>query len=151
MMDEIPNIIPKSIIEALNRLEDDEDNRFSWKLTRNTDSLSLTVSCRLRAKNPNKENDDSEVTGRVTAKPVKRCRKKKKSPSALARSRDRNRRFLERKLAGKPDLALPGDKRIAAVPTRSEQDSDNSPCEKELENTSLKLVVAAGSRCLWKI
>ena len=96
-MDALPNIIPKSIIEALNRLEKDEDNRFSWKLTRNTDSLSLTVSCRLRAKNPHQENDDREVTGRVTAKPVKCRRKKKKSPSALARSRDRHRRFLERK------------------------------------------------------
>ena len=41
MMDALPNIFPKSIIEVLNRLENDEDNRYSWKLTRNQDSLSL--------------------------------------------------------------------------------------------------------------
>ena len=39
---------------------------------------------------------------------------------------------------------MPGDKRIAAVPIRSEQDSDNSPCEKELENTSLKSCGSSG-------
>ena len=64
MMDALPNIIPKSIIEVLNRLENDEDNRYSWKLTRNQDSLSFTVSCKLPAKTPNKAKDDSEVAGR---------------------------------------------------------------------------------------
>ena len=82
-MDALPSIIPKSILEVLNRLENDEDSRFSWKLTRNKDCMSLTVSCSLRVKFPNKDKDDSEVTGRVTAKPVKRRRKKKKSSSAL--------------------------------------------------------------------
>ena len=132
-MDALSNIIPKSIVEVLNRLENDEDNRFSWKLMRNKGPLSLTVSCSLRAKSPNKDNDGSEVTGRVTAKPVKR-RRKKKSSSALVRSRDRHRRFLENKLAGnrsgKPHLASPEDKRIFTVPTR-EQESDNSLCAKE--------------------
>ena len=51
MMDALPNIIPKSIIEVL---ENDEDNRYSWKLTRNQDSLSLTVRCKLPAKTPNR-------------------------------------------------------------------------------------------------
>ena len=96
---------------------------------RNKDPLSLTVSCSLRARSPNKDKDVSEVTERVTAKPVKR-RRKKKSPSALVRSRDRHRRFLENKLAGKPHLASPEDERISTVPTR-EQDSDNSLCAKE--------------------
>ena len=108
------------------------------------DFSSLTVSCSLRTKTPNKENDDGWVTGRVTAKPVKRRRKKKKSPFALACSRDRHKRFLEKKLAGKPDLASPEDKRIAAVPTPSEQDSDNSLCEKELENTGLNPCGSSG-------
>ena len=134
-MDELPNIIPKSIVEVLNRLENDEDNRFFWKLSRNKDSLSLTVSCSLRAKNPNKDKGASEVTERVIVKPVKRRRKKKKSPSALARSRDRHTRFLEKKLAGNPGLASPEGKSVTAVPR--EQDSDNSQCAKELENTSL--------------
>ena len=122
-MDALPNIISKSIVEVLNRLENDEDNRFSWKLTRNKDFLSLTVSCSLRANSPNKDKKGSEVTRRVTAKPVK-CRRKKKSPSALTCSRDRHRGFLEKKFAGKPDLASPEDKRIPTVPTQ-EQDSDN--------------------------
>ena len=65
MMDALPNIIPKTITEALNRLENDEDNRYSWKLTQNQDSLSLTVSCKRPAKTPNKAKEDSEVGGRA--------------------------------------------------------------------------------------
>ena len=62
-------------------------------------------------------------------KPVRRRRRKKnRSPSALARSRKRHARFLEKKLAGKPDLASPEE---------DQQDSENSVCVKELENTSL--------------
>ena len=59
-------------------------------------------------------------------KPVKRRRRKK---LALARSRKRHARFLEKKLAGKPDLASPEE---------DQQDTDINPvCVKELENTSL--------------
>ena len=136
-MDALPSIIPKSIVEVLNRLENDEDNLFSWKLTRSQDSFSLTVSCKLRAKTPNKAKDNnSEVTGRTTsAKPVRRRRRKKnQSPSALARSRKRHARFLEKKLAGKPVLALPEEKSITAVP--GVPDAVDSLCVKELENTS---------------
>ena len=131
-MDELPSVIPKSITEAINSLESDDDNRFSWKLTRSLDSLSLTISCKLRAQTSNKVKDDSEVTGHVIVNPVKR-RRKKKSPSALARSKERLKNFLEKKSAGKPDLASPEDKGISAVPF--EQDA----CAKELENTSLDI------------
>ena len=127
-MEGLPSVLPKSILEVLNRLENDEDNLFSWNLTQSQDSFSLTVSCKLSAKTPNKAKDDSGVTGRTTAKkPVRRRRRKNRSPSALARSRKRHARFLEKKLAGKPDVASPED----------QQDSDNSVCVKELENTSL--------------
>ena len=51
-----------------------------------------------------------------------------RSPSVLARSRKRHVQFLKKKLAGKPDLASPEE---------DQQDSDNSVCAKELENTSL--------------
>ena len=108
-MDALPNIIPKSIIEVLNRLENDEENRYSWKLTLNQDSLSLTVSCKLPAKTSNKAKDDNGVTERATVKPVRRRRKKRNCPSALARSRRRHARFLEKKLAGKPDSPSPED------------------------------------------
>ena len=107
MMDALPNIIPNSIIEVLNTLENDEDNRYSWKLTRNQDSLSLTLSCKLPAKTLSKAKDDSEVAERV--KPVRRRRKKRNSPSVLARSRRRHACFLEKKLAGKPDSPWPED------------------------------------------
>ena len=136
-MDALPSIIPKSILEELNRLENDEDNLFSWKLTRSQDSLSLTVICKLCAKTPNKAKDNnSEVTGRTTtAKPVRRRRRKtNQSPSALARSRKRHASFLEKKLAGKPDLALPEEKNINTVPIVP--DAVDSLCVKELENTS---------------
>ena len=46
----------------------------------------------------------------------------------MACSKKRHPLFLEKKLAGKPDLALPEE---------AQQDSDNSVCVKELENTSL--------------
>ena len=130
-MEGLPSVIPKSIVEVLNRLENDEDNLFSWKLARSQDSFSLTVSCKLRAKTPKKAKDDSGVTGRTAAKkPVRRRRwKKNRSPSALARSRKRHARFLEKKLAGKPDFASPEE---------DQQDSDINPvCAKEMENTSL--------------
>ena len=124
-----PSVIPKLIVEVLNRLENDEDNLFSWKLMRSQDKFSLTVSCKLRAKTPNKAKDDNKVTGRTTGKSVRRHRQNKnRSPSALARSRKRHARFLEKKLAGKPDLASPEE---------DQQNSDNSVCVKELENTSL--------------
>ena len=121
MMDALPNIIQKSIIEVLDRLENDEDNRYSWKLTRNQDSLSLTVSCKFPAKTPSKAKDDSEVAGRATVKPVRRCQKKRHSPSVLARSRRRHSRFLEEKLPDSP----------------SPKDQQDSVCVKELGNTSL--------------
>ena len=128
-MEGLPSVIPKSIVEVLNRLENDEDNLFSWKLTRSQDKFSLTVCCKLPAKTPNKAKDDNKETGRTTVKPVKRrCRKKNRSPSALARSRKRQARILEKKLAGKPDLASPEE---------DQQDLNNSVCVKELENTSL--------------
>ena len=128
-MEGLPSVKPKSIVEVLNRLENDEDNLFSCKLTRSQDKFSLTVSCKLPAKTPNKAKDDNKVTGRTTVKPVKRRRRKKnRSPSALVRSRKRHARFLEKRLAGKPDLASPEE---------DQQDLDNSVCAKELENTSL--------------
>ena len=46
----------------------------------------------------------------------------------MARSRKRRARFLGKKLAGNSDLASPEE---------DQQDSDNSVCAKELENTSL--------------
>ena len=47
-MNELPSVIQKANIEVLHRLENDEANRFSWKLTRSLDFLSLTVSCKFR-------------------------------------------------------------------------------------------------------
>ena len=67
-MEGLRSVIPKSIMEVLNRLENDEDNLLSWQLTLSQDKFSLTVSCKLRAKTPNKAKDDNKVTGRTTGK-----------------------------------------------------------------------------------
>ena len=70
--------------------------------------------------------------------PVKRHRKEKPA-SAVARSRRKNARFLEKKSGGKPCLASPEDKQsITAVLRSSEQESESalSAKPKELENTS---------------
>ena len=91
----------------------------------------ILINCQLQTsrQTPNKAKDDSELTGHTAAKPVRRrCRKKNRSQSALACSRKRHMLFLEKKLAGKPDLASPEE---------DHKDSDNSVCVKELENTSL--------------
>ena len=80
----------------------------------------VTLPCKLSAKTPNQATDDSEVTGHATVKPVWRRRwKKGNSPYALANSRKRHAPILEKKLAGKSDLAWP------------------EVCVKELENKSL--------------
>ena len=131
-MDSLPNIIPKTITEALNRLENDEDNRYSWKLTQNQDSLSLTVSCKRLAKTPNKAKEDSEVGGRATVKPVRRRRKKNNSPSALTRSRRRHARFLEKKLAGKTDSPSPEDQQdsLCVKELGKLAGKPDSPCKK---------------------
>ena len=80
-----------------NRLENDEDNLFSWKLMRSQDKFSLTVSCKLPAKNPNKAKVDNKVNLCTTVKLAKRRRRKKnRSPSALAHSRKRHAQFLKK-------------------------------------------------------
>ena len=133
-MNGLPSVIPNSITEVLNRLENEQDNRFSWKRTRSLDSLSLTVRCKFRARTSNKAKDNSEVTGRGTVTQVKRHRKKN-SPSALVRSKQRLKRFLEQKSTGKPDSASPEDKGITAIPCGQDSvNPSNSRDLKSLEN-----------------
>ena len=126
MMDELPNIIQKSIVKVLNRLENDEDNRFSWKLSRKKDR-------QLQPSRQKSKQRRGRQRGHRTCyfETSKRRRKKKKSPSVLARSRKRCERFLGKNLAGKPGLASLEGKSVTAIP--SEQDTDNSLCTKELE------------------
>ena len=67
-------------------------------------------------------------------------KRKKKPPTAVARSRRRIARFLERKSVGKPDFASPEDKQsITAVPRSRAQEPDSalSAKPKELENINL--------------
>ena len=59
-------------------------------------------------------------------KPVRRRRKKRNSPSALARSRRRHARFLEKKLAGKPDSPLPEDQQDSSLVCGSDRDLESS-------------------------
>ena len=120
-MEGLPSVTPKLMVEVLNRLENDVDNLFSWKLTQSQDSFSLTVSCKLRTKLPTKprttagspdvllrRNQLGDVVGRRIDLPLR----------WLVLGRD-TRGSWKKKLAGKPDLALPG---------KNQQDSDNSVC-----------------------
>ena len=92
----------------------------------------ILIDCQLQTSRQNSKQSQGRQRGHRTyycEETVRRRRRKKnRSPSALARSRKRHARFLEKKLAGKPDLASPEE---------DQQDSDNSVCVKELENTSL--------------
>ena len=72
-----------------------------WDLVPKCSRMQLSQLIYLRAKKPNKAKDDGKVTERVTVKPLKRRRKKKKSPSALAHFRERHIRFLKKKVGGK--------------------------------------------------
>ena len=96
------------------------------------DSGFILIDCQLQTSHQNSQQSQGQQRGHLTyycEKTVRRRRRKKnRSPSALACSRKRHARFLEKKLAGKPDLASPEE---------DQQDSDNSVCVKELENTSL--------------
>ena len=96
----------------------------------------LTLKVKKNTAHKIQERIRQDSTGRTTsAKPVRRRRRKKnQSPSALARSRKRHARFLEKKLAGKLVLALPEEKSITTVP--GVPDAVDSLCVKELENTS---------------
>ena len=111
-----------------------------WKLTKNKDSIYITVCCSLRTKTPNKDMDDSEVTGLVAVNSARR-RRKKMSPSTLACSQVRMNRFLDQKSSGNPDLASPEGNGTTAVLCEQET-VDSLSVEKELENTSL----ACGSK-----
>ena len=78
--------------------------------------------------------------------PISLSMKKNQSPSALARSSKRHTCFLEKKLAGKPDLALPEEKNftVPGVP-----DAVDSLSVKELENRKKK--VDGARRCHMRI
>ena len=77
------SVIPNYIEEVLNRLENDEDNILTWKLTGSQDLFLSTFSCKLRCQTSNRAKDDSGVTGRTTGmKPVRRRRHKDRCSSA---------------------------------------------------------------------
>lgn len=98
------NFIPKNLLDIICILESDE-TRHSWKIIRNLDGFSLVV--KIRAKNaeptPLKNNASGQPANRQDKKPVspndklisKRPKRKKKSPSTVARDRARRKAFWE--------------------------------------------------------
>ena len=142
MIDALPSIIQRSVVEVLNILENDKDNRFSRKLSRYQDSLSITRQMQFSRQNA--QQSQGRQRSHSTVKPVKRRRKKRKS-----HSRKRHTRFLENRLAFKPGLASPEGKCVTAVP--SEQDSDHSLFAIKNCKISVLLVVVTGIWCLRKI
>ena len=95
-MDKLPNVIPAALIHIINTLENDSDHQFLWKLSRNSERVSLFVKCEIRAKTV-----DGEKPFPVKRKPGNR---KKKSPSTLRRQKARKQRFQEKKRAEKAVL-----------------------------------------------
>ena len=93
----LPSILSKSIVEALNSMENYEDNLFWRKLVQ---SGFIVVSCQLQTLCQNSQ--QSKERGRCfwTSKSVRHHQKI--SLSALIHSRDRHTHFLEKKFAGKP-------------------------------------------------
>ena len=87
-MDKLPNVIPAALIHMINILDNDSDRQLLWKLSLNSEKVSLFVKCEIRAKTA-----DGEKPFYVKLKPRNR---KKKSPSTLRRQKARKQRFLEK-------------------------------------------------------
>lgn len=102
--DSVSNFIPRNLLEIICKLESDEV-RHSWKLIRNLDSsFSLVIkspaqkchaSGQVPASRRDKKSQDSS-NDKLTNQREKRSKRKRKSPSALARDRSRNKAFWKR-------------------------------------------------------
>ena len=96
-MDKLPNVFPPpALIHIINTLENDSGHQFLWKLTRNSENVSLFVKCKIHAKYV-----DGDKPFTVKRKPGNR---KKKSSSALKRQKAGKQCFQEKKAAEKADL-----------------------------------------------
>ena len=93
-MAELPSVIPSALIHVINTLESDDTHQYHWKISRNSEGVSLFVKCILPAKSVA---HDKVVPGSFPVKPAGKNSRKKKTPSALRRSANRLKRFQEKK------------------------------------------------------
>ena len=49
-MAELPSVIPSALIHVINTLESDDTHQYHWKISRNSENVSLFVKCILPAK-----------------------------------------------------------------------------------------------------
>ena len=92
-MAELPSVIPSALIRVINTLESDDTHQYHWKISRNSENVSLFVKCILPAKSVT---HDKVVPGLFPVKPAGKKSRKKKTPSALRRSANRLKRFRKR-------------------------------------------------------
>ena len=100
-MAELPSVIPSALIHVINTLESDNIHQYHWRISRNSESVSLFVKCILPAKSVT---HDKVVPGSFPVKTAGKKSRKKKTPSALRRSAKRLKRFQEKKAAEQATL-----------------------------------------------
>lgn len=134
----LPRVIPDAILNVLCLLEDDK-HQFQWKLSRNTDGISLVISTHsvnkghkgYRApRSPDLETTSAgSVLDRDTAKTTPASvRSKKKSPSTIRRNRKRRDLYRQRKKAARLRTRNSAD---AVIPVVSEQSCDSQHTDKQ--------------------
>ena len=135
-MAELPSVIPSALIHihVINTLERDDTHQYNWKISRNSENVSLFVKCILPAKSVTR---DKVVPGSFPVKPAGKKSRKKKTPCALRRSAKRLKRFQEKKAAEQAILPKrPAKEVVSAV--RKEQEtitvSSKDSC-KDLESS----------------
>ena len=79
-MAELPSVIPSALIHVINTLESDDTHQYHWKISRNSENVSLFVKCILPAISVTR---DEVVPGSFPVKPAEKKSRKKKIPSAL--------------------------------------------------------------------
>ena len=118
-MAELPSVIPSALIHVINTLESDDTHQYHWKISRNSESVSLFVKCILPAKSVT---HDKVVPGSFPVKPAGKKSRKKKTPSALRRSANRLKRFQEKKAAEQATLPKSPTKEVVSA-ARKEQET----------------------------
>ena len=121
-MAELPGVISSALIRVINTLESDDTHKYHWKISRNSENVSLFVKCILPAKSVT---PDKVVPGSFHVKPARKKSRKKKTPSALRRSANRLKRFQEKKAAKQATLPKSLAKEAVSA-VRKEQETVSS-------------------------
>ena len=118
-MAELPSVIPSALIHVINTLESDDTHQYHWKISRNSENVSLVVKCILPAKSVT---HDKVVPGSFPLNPAGKKSRKKKTPSVFRRSANRLNRFQEKKAAEQATLPKSPAKEVVST-VRKEQET----------------------------